>query len=626
MSIREYASVRRWQSKGPILAGGTVYALVLSPSEDQHHPLIAGTPVGAFRSLSRGALWSWANRGLAGLQVSALACSSNGVLFLGTLDGSLARSVDGGYSWECMPGLQDCGSITGISVSPDYLKDGTILIGTESAGVFRSTDSGRTAKPVNFGLVELGVLCIACAPGWPTRSIAFAGTVDGLFRSTNGGRAWRPSGEDLEGLSIQAVSPSPDFTRDGTLFVGTEDDGLYRSTDGGDTFSAIGGDAMDQTVNALWVSPDYRKDHTLLVGSAGRGLLRSSDGGESWTPVLEVGHAVLAITGDRESIIAGFHGAGAYQSSDGGLTWEPCAEGLHANAFTQLALSGKTLFASGPDTGVFTSLDGESWSPIADLPDLAGLAALAVAPSSGTGPAMLLSDVERGLYLSEDGGGTWSQVLDESVSALCSAPTGGDIRFLGGTTDGRLLSTGNGQDYEVTAPFQGEAVLRLATSPDFASDGIVVAATRDAADGASPIAFWRSHDSGSTWTRLLEEEVNLLHVDLIADPAREGRITAVLDRYCLLEQDDGTWARLPLGMGDPPVLAIAARGSTSESYLMVGTTLGVFVSGQGAGWNPMMRGMGYAPVLAFAPANGDQDQAVWALALGGLIWKWDRRD
>ena len=73
MSVREYTSRRRWRLVGPVLEGGTAYALVLSPNREQHQPLIAGTPVGAFRSLSRGSQWSWANRGLTGLQVSALA-------------------------------------------------------------------------------------------------------------------------------------------------------------------------------------------------------------------------------------------------------------------------------------------------------------------------------------------------------------------------------------------------------------------------------------------------------------------------------------------------------------------------------------------------------------------------
>ncbi|MHB0878260.1 MAG: WD40/YVTN/BNR-like repeat-containing protein, partial [Anaerolineae bacterium] len=167
MTIKQFLTQRRWHLMGPVLPGGTLYTMVLSPNKEQHNPLLAGTPVGVFRSLSRGDNWSWANRGLVGLQVATLAASSNGVLFLGTLDGTLARSVDGGYSWASLPRLEDSGSITSIAVSPDYLNDGTILVGTENGGIYRSTDSGRSAKPANFGLGDLSVLTIACAPGWP---------------------------------------------------------------------------------------------------------------------------------------------------------------------------------------------------------------------------------------------------------------------------------------------------------------------------------------------------------------------------------------------------------------------------------------------------------------------------
>ncbi|NPV09740.1 MAG: hypothetical protein HPY83_17495 [Anaerolineae bacterium] len=628
MSVREYTSRRRWRLAGPVLEGGTVYALVLSPNKDQHNPLIAGTPVGAFRSLSRGAQWSWANRGLTGLQVSALAASANGVLFLGSLDGTLARSVDGGYSWDCMPRLHDSGSITSLAVSPDYLRDGTVLIGTESGGVFRTTDSGKTARPVNFGLLDLSVLALACAPGWPERPIAFAGSLEGVFRSTNGGRAWRPSGDDLDGVTVQALAVSPAFTRDGTVFAGTEEDGLYRSTDGGDSWVRVGADVLGDTVNALWISPNYRSSPVVLAGSAGGGVYRSEDGGNSWVRTLETGGAALALAGDGETVFAGFHGAGAYRSSDAGLTWEECREGLFANAFTHLSVTkGGTLFVAGPDTGVYTSTDGTRWTAIPSLPNLAGLGSLAVWPRYEERPLLLAADVESGAYVSEDGGRSWDQTLEEQVSALALEEDGEVAVAWAGTTDGRLaLSLDGGHQWQESAPFSGQAVLRIAPSAAFGQDHVVLAATRDTGSAGSPLVLWRSDDGGRSWRHLLEQDVELLHVSLIVRPGEAGRATAVFDRYCLIQEDADQWKRLTLGMGDPPLLSVASRMGTGEEYLIVGSTQGVFATTDGQNWTPMMRGMGYAPVLALTPTVGGRESPIWALALGGIVWKWDRTE
>ncbi len=627
MSLREYTSRRRWRLAGPVLEGGTVYALVLSPSADQHNPLVAGSPVGAFRSLSRGAQWSWANRGLTGLQISALAASPNGVLFIGSLDGTLARSVDGGYSWEVMPPLEDSGSITSLAVSPDYLRDGTVLVGTETGGVFRTTDSGRTARPANFGLLDPTVLALVCAPGWPDRPVAFAATIDGVFRSTNGGRAWRPSGEDLDGLSVQALAVSPAFTRDGTVFAGSEEDGLFRSTDGGDSWQPLGEGVLDSTINALWVAPDFRTTRLVLAGTAGGGVYRSADAGDTWSAVLSPGGAVLALTGDGQTVFAGFHGSGVHRSSDGGQTWEECREGLYAHAFTYLsAANNGALFVAGPDTGIFTSSNGSDWKALPALPDLSALAAMTVWPDYHRKPLLAVADAEDGLYLSGDGGATWNRTLDGQVSALASAADGAGGGYLwAGTAGGALhVSTDGGSHWTESEPFAAMSVLKIEPSGQFPIDRALLAATRDVSSSDSPLVLWRSSDAGQSWTRIIEESSSLMHVGLLMRPGDGGRPAGVFDRYCLIQQGADQWKKLSLGVsGNPPLLALAARQGLGEEIVVVGSAVGVFATDNSDRWTPMMRGMGSAPVLALTPANGDREQPIWALALGGIIWSWE---
>jgi len=625
MKLREYSRQRSWKLMGPVLPGGTIYSLVLSPNEEQHNPLLAGTAVGIFRSLSRGDKWTWANRGLAGLQISALAVTSNGVLFSGTLDGILARSVDGGYSWACMPPLEDSGSITAIAASPDYVNDGAILIGTEQGGIFRSTDSGRTAKPANFGLGELTVLSLACASGWPEKPVAFAGTIDGLYQSTNGGRAWRRVRGDLEGLAVQAVATSPEFHKDGTIFVATEEDGIFRSTEGGRHWEQVGQDIPDATVNSLWISDNYARDRTVLAGTSAAGLFRSQDGGDTWEQVLDTGNAVLALAGDEASVFAGFHSEGIYRSVDGGRSWQPCQEGLHANAFTDIACtSGNTLFAAGPDTGVYTSTDGSTWQPLETLPEVAGVAALAAAPNYEADPTLLVADIESGLWLSNDGGKSWHECMSAQASAICaSLDSEQALRLWAGTSEGAILrSCDQGKTWETLHSFGGQAVLRLQASPAFMQDQILVAGTRDLSDPSAPIIVWRSSDGGHTWAKLLEEEVTLQHIAFAIDAAHGGLLRVALGRHLISETNKGEWKRHVMSPDEPPVLAVALRQSERDSFAIVGTSLGVFVT-DGTSSAPMMRGMGYAPIIGLSPATGDTQEPIWAMGLGGLIWKWD---
>ena len=68
------------------------------------------------------------------------------------------------------------------------------LAGTLEDGVFSSTDRGGRWGAWNFGLFDLNVLCLALSPTWTRDETVYAGTETGLYRSTNGGRAWRHSG------------------------------------------------------------------------------------------------------------------------------------------------------------------------------------------------------------------------------------------------------------------------------------------------------------------------------------------------------------------------------------------------------------------------------------------------
>jgi photosystem II stability/assembly factor-like uncharacterized protein len=254
-----------------------------------------------------------------------------------------------------------------------------------------------------------------------------------------------------------------------------------------------------------------------------------------------------------------------------------------------------------------------------------GVAAFAVAPSFPRRSLLAISDVEKGLYVSPDGGHNWRQASSEQVTAVCVGQNGeGGLLLFAGTADGRLLqSKDEGASWEESAPFQRQLVVRLDASPAFAHDCVLVAGTRDPGDPSAPVSVWRSTDSGRTWQRVLQEEVALPHLSFAFDTERGSRLLIAMDRFVVREGEKG-WQRSPVASSNPPVLTVAVRHVGGERVYFAGTTLGIFASTDGANWRPISRGMGYAPILAFAPGTGDDSVDIWALGLGGLVWRWER--
>jgi photosystem II stability/assembly factor-like uncharacterized protein len=303
-------------------------------------------------------------------------------------------------------------AVTGVPGQPD-----TFLIGAVNGGVWKTTDSGRTWKPIFDGAPTQSIGAIAVAPSDP--SVIYVASGEGLMR--------------------------PD------LSVGN---GIYRSSDSGVTWTHLALEDAQQ-IPDLAVDPhDANRLYAAVLGhpfgtSSQRGLYRSTDGGRNWTRVLyaddDTGASFVRIDPQNSQVLyaglwnvrAGpwednnvFNGTkgGLFKSTDGGEHWRRLTEGLPedlsqldvviapsnpSRLYATVATNEDGAYSSAAGLGVFRSDDaGEHWYRVTTDPRPAlrigggDLALLKVDPRN---PDVLYSATTV-MQKSTDGGVHWKSL------------------------------------------------------------------------------------------------------------------------------------------------------------------------------------------------------------------------
>src|SRR5262245_44615652 len=246
--------------------------------------------------------------------------------------------------------------ITGVPGQPNVF-----YIGVHNGGVWKTTDYGRTWKPIFDDQPTGSVGAIAVAPSDPNVIYVGSGeglqrpdlsTGDGIYRSTDGGTTWRHLGL-RDGQQIPQIIVDPRDTR--RLFVAVlghpygpnEERGLYRSADGGESFERVLGrdentGAIDVVFDpsnpdvlyaALWEARQAPWENGAFSGP-GSGLFKSTDGGATWRPLTtglptfeqdglgRIGIAIAPSDPNRLYLTADLRtDAALYRSDDAGQTW-----------------------------------------------------------------------------------------------------------------------------------------------------------------------------------------------------------------------------------------------------------------------------------------------------------------
>lgn len=97
-------------------------------------------------------------------------------------------------------------------------------------------------------------------------------------------------------------------------------------------------------------------------------LLISSNAFAGWNPLGPYGGVITSMTVAKEGVYIGTDGSGVFFSSDNGKNWDGRRKGLGNLYVESLAISKEKTLYAGTRDGIFKSMDGRAWEPLASIP------------------------------------------------------------------------------------------------------------------------------------------------------------------------------------------------------------------------------------------------------------------
>ncbi len=390
-------------------------------------------------------------------------------LYLGTANGWIYESHNGGASWVRLAqvGKRDDLVLDSISVdaqNPNHIVVGAWVIDRPDGGIYISWDAGVTWT----NQPEMrGQSIRALGESSSNPRILVAGTLQGVYRSTDGGQRWKrispADNAEIHNVESIAIDPKdPNIIYAGTWHL------PWKSVDGGDhwnsikqgiiedsdVFSIIVDPITPSTVFASACSGIYKSDNaglrfdkiqgipssarrtrkllqdptnlnTVFAGTT-EGLFRSTDSGKTWFrttgPETIVNDVAVDMTNPKRVLIATDRG-GVMASDDGGDTFHASNRGFSARQVTSIKRDNNrpdTLFVGVVNDkdwgGVFQSDNGgQSWIQRSDGLSGRDVFSLGQAPD-GT----MIAGTAHGLFRLDSITRAWNRV--ESAPGVAARP------------------------------------------------------------------------------------------------------------------------------------------------------------------------------------------------------------
>ena len=368
----------------------------------------------------------------------------------------------------------------------------TFYIGMVNGGVWKTTDAGRTWKPifddqptgsigwVSVALSNPNVIYVGSGEGLPRPDLAVG---DGIYKSIDAGQTWTHLGlRDAQQIPKIAIDPK----NADRLFVAAlghpygpnQERGIFRSTDGGRTFDRVlfvdentGGKDVDIDPSnpdivyaTLWEQRQGPWENGAWSGTHG-GIFKSIDGGTTWKRLTQglpegIVDAELAIAPSHPqrvyvTVEAGGNGTGIYRSDDAGETWVRST--TDARPVSRINEVVPHVHPSDPDTLIVTDVvshkstdGGRTFVPFKGAPGGDDNQNIWWNPND---PNIMLLVVDQGAVVTLNGGQTWSSWFTQPTAALYHVMTDNAFpyRVCGGQQDsGSVCIASRGNDGQIT--------------------------------------------------------------------------------------------------------------------------------------------------------------------------------
>jgi photosystem II stability/assembly factor-like uncharacterized protein len=513
-----------------------------------------------------------------------------------------------------LPGkwTQTNGPCSGL-VQSLLVNGGTVFAGGLS--LFSTSDRGRNWESTFSAAFPFKTVNALTARG---STILAAG--QGIYRSDDNGRTWAESGEGKVYCCLTSVDCEGDIIAMTSYYTGP----VWLSTDDGVSWTQTGDQIPDTSLAGIMVLGS-----DLLVATASKGFFRSADSGKTWIAsnqgLSDLHVRTFISSGD---VIYCATEAGIFVSYNLGLDWALLGGSFFQNKTVQCISALDDLILAGTADGLYMSADGgTSWSQSfkgLSNPDIRSVA---------VSQEMILAGGESGVFLSSDRGGSWTAIglpvtvvtdlLPQSADLFASAwDQQGEVYISSSDGDSWACLTGNLPAKSFTGLAWTGSTLAASTEK-----GVYITADR----GAS-WALFRNGLPDDTLASIGSDGVNLLagsyhkgtyvSHDLGLSWIKAG--TGLSDAACVLtflSTKDGIYA----GSNGEGVVFSADSG-TNWSYRNTGFPTGIIVNcfaqmggtlfaGTGSGvFRSNDKGMNWSRIGSFY-------QVIYSLATyGGLLF------
>ncbi|MGA1465544.1 MAG: T9SS type A sorting domain-containing protein, partial [Balneolaceae bacterium] len=449
--------------------------------------------------------------------------------------GAIYRSTDFGSTWtDVTPDLAyDAEPFTAVAFAPS---DSTIVYVGSAEAIYRSIDNGlswtryggKNGAPYGPPGIRSGVpIDMVVHPEDP--DVVYVNNYGGgVFKSEDGGQNWVSWSKGYSGADIHSIAVDPN---DPSKILANGRSGIFKSDDAGENWIGIsyGYAAFPEGFGSVF-DPADQTGKTLLCSDEHESyLLRSEDGGLNWTPVLyletgEVGNRhgarTISFAPSNPKIVyagfmaAGFHAnpheldfaesMGVYRSVDGGKNWQEINTGLPSGAqarnVTDIAISHQDpnlVYISLREGGIYKTTDGgqnwidakgtlpagENWNDVWKEDDpIPRNSLLTVAVHPEDDQTIVIGCNSFGIYRSQNGGASWSQVLtpqrliDEGtrdhghITSIVIDPTEPSNIYAGEWHGGVYHSPDNGTSWNVINEMlstRSVAMLRMSSEGEY---------------------------------------------------------------------------------------------------------------------------------------------------------------